>query len=381
LDFDSLQTFSSEINEKKKTTNYQKKKKKINIIENNFDDINYVQNKCDSLNNKNLYFKVNKVEDIFKIFQNPVSFTQIENICHILKDKFNETYKKCIKYNKLNNNSECHLCNLLIETADEISLFSSERQMTEFIIYLLINFPHFQIRKSKEEYLQKIADCLMHLKYAQNKIVKGVIICKSCLIKIANTNEIVDIIKSIFKKIVNNFNQNQFQINKESQKLSGNTLKIDLDTFKIVDENKSNNNETNENNNIYLENYNKFEKNNNNQNYITNLITINDIYIIENNKRIIIDQLNKILNFLKFHKEIKFNQLFENLNLWLIDYLNKLISIFLAIEQLKRYVQNDPKKHNFIQLIIEESKKSQYNIIKLKQIIKIIEFFRKFNYN
>ena len=84
---------------------------------------------------------------------------------------------------------------------------------------------------------------------------------------------------------------------------------------------------------------------------------------------------------MKFHKEIKFNQLFENLNLWLIDYLNKLISIFLAIEQLKRYVQNDPKKHNFIQLIIEESKKSQYNIIKLKQIIKIIEFFRKFNYN
>ncbi len=298
-----------------------------------------------------------------------------------MKDKFNETYKKCIKYNKLNNNSECNLCNLLIETADEISLFSNERQMTEFIIYLLINFPHFQIRKSKEEFFQKIADCIIYLKYAQNKNIKGVIICKSCLIKIVNTNEIVNIIKSIFIKIENNSIQNEYQMNKETKKLSRNTLKIDLDKLIVVDENKNNHNEINENNNKYLENKSEIEKNSinqNNQKYMFHLITMNDIYAIENNKKIIIEQLYRILNILKFQKEFKFNHLFEELICSLNNYLKILMFIFFSIKQLKNHILCFSNKDNYIQLIIEESKKAENNIIKLKQII---EFFRQFKIN
>ena len=380
IDFDSLLSISSETNKKKKISNYQKKNKEINTIENIFDDTNNVQIKNNDLNKKNLYFKVDKVEDIFTKLQNPVSFSQIENICQLLKNKFNETYKKCIKYNKLNNNSKCNLCNLLIETADEISLFSCEKQMTEFIIYLLINFPHFQIRENKQEYLQKITDCIMNLKYAQNKSVKGVMICKSCLIKIINTNEIVNIIKSIFNKIENNFNQNENKMNKESKKLIGNnSFKIDVINYIIVDEKKNNNNEINENNHIYHENNNKFEKKSNYQN---NQIQI--IELVENIKKNIFSQLKNIINNFKFFDEYKLHASFDNLNLWLNYYLKYLYKIFLSIQKFKNDVQSDPNKNNYILLIIDELKKAENNFIKLQNIIEsftiIQNLLKKINY-
>ena len=345
-----------------------------------FDDTNNVQIKKNDLNKKNLYFKVDKVEDIFTKLQNPVSFSQIENICQLLKNKFNETYKKCIKYNKLNNNSKCNLCNLLIETADEISLFSNERQMTEFIIYLLINFPHFQIRENKQEYLQKITDCIMNLKYAQNKSVKGVMICKSCLIKIINSNEIVNIIKSIFNKIENNFNQNENKMNKESKKLIGNnSFKIDVINYIIVDEKKNNNNEINENNHIYHENNNKFEKKSNYQNN-----QIQMIELVENIKKNIFSQLKNIINNFKFFDEYKLNATFDNLNLWLNYYLKYLYKIFLSIQKFKNDVQSDPNKNNYILLIIDELKKAENNFIKLQNIIEsfriIQNLLKKINY-
>ena len=328
------------------------KNEEINNILNNINTIIKNKNNNNILNKK----KENKIIPIKNEEQKEnkkIDSKEYEII--INKNKYLKTYKKCCCSINENNKKICNICELEFINSEEIVNFSSLKQFLEYVLHILLNFKEFiffeiNTQKYNNIYME-IASLISDIEQKKNDTNFCRNICKSCLIRLINSDKRLDLFQTIFSSFLDENKKNYIEYNS------------DID--KIIIKKNFISNLSNKNNLNVINNYYENRKFNNNnvpiffdKNFKEEFL--NSIKMLINNVTLFIKNENKnslVIN--SICKRIKDSFIFhQNLFLKMIENEKKLYSLYENNKKLKKFL-NELKK----EIEIDENEFIKFKII------------------
>ena len=325
--------------ETKKEEEIKKVEIKEEIIKDEINFNNNLNNIETIIKNKNNYNLNKKKEN--KIISNKEDQKENKKIDSkeyeiiINKNKYLKTFKKCSCSINENDKKICNICDLEFINSEEIVHFSSLKQFLEYVLHILLNYKEFiffEINTQKYNIIyMEIASLISEIEQKKNDNIFDRIICKSCLIRLINSDKRIDLFQTIFSIFLDK--------NKEKEKINID----DIDKIiikKNVFTNLSNKNNINTINN-YIDNKRSninnvpifFDKNfkenflNSIQTLIQNVTSLNKIK--EKNSFVINYICNQIKNSFILH---------QNLFLKMIENEEKLYFQYEKNKKLKKYI-------------------------------------------
>ena len=273
----------------------------------------------------------------------------------INKNKYLKTYKKCCCSINENNKKICNICELEFINSEEIVNFSSLKQFLEYVLHILLNFKEFiffeiNTQKYNNIYME-IASLISDIEQKKNDTNFCRNICKSCLIRLINSDKRLDLFQTIFSSFLDENKKNYIEYNS------------DID--KIIIKKNFISNLSNKNNLNVINNYYENRKFNNNnvpiffdKNFKEEFL--NSIKMLINNVTLFIKNENKnslVIN--SICKRIKDSFIFhQNLFLKMIENEKKLYSLYENNKKLKKFL-NELKK----EIEIDENEFIKFKII------------------
>ena len=266
----------------------------------------------------------------------------------INKNKYLKTFKKCSCSINENNKKICNICELEFINSEEIVNFTSLKQFLEYVLHILINYKEFiffEISPQKYNNIyMEIASLISEIEQKKNDNIFDRIICKSCLIRLINSDKRLDLFQTIFSNFLDK--------NKEKEKI----YIEDIDKIiikKNIFSNLSNKNNINTINNYInnrrsnINNVPIFFNKNFKENFLISIQTLIDnitcLNKIKNKNSFVINYIcNQIEDSFIFHQNLLLKMIENEQKLYFQCEKNKKLKKYL--DELKKEIENDQKE-------------------------------------